>query len=62
MLVNVRISADDLRDDLSEDGAFELIVELDKLYASWDLTEKLYEHFSELHKECLKEFEEDSVD
>jgi len=59
MLIDVQISATDVHEALSEEEAFNFIVELDKMYASWDITEKLYEHFAVLHEEYLKEAEED---
>jgi hypothetical protein len=49
-----------LADQLDYDGIIELVKELDHKCQDWDVTERLYAHFAELHAEYLKEKEYDA--
>jgi hypothetical protein len=51
----------DLTTSLDYDELFDFIKIIDEGVADWDFTEKLYKHFSKLHKKYLKECKKDII-
>jgi len=57
------IDVDNLKDhllELSIDDIFEFIVDLELSVAEYELSEKLYEHFSKAHEEYLADIKEET--
>jgi len=50
-----------LNHQLDVDGIEQLIIKLDKTCEEWELTERLYKHFAELHEVYINEVEEEDL-
>ena len=50
---------DEIHNHLSTDNIIDLIIQLDKMYSDWDVTEKLYKYFKEQKEIFEQQFPEE---